>query len=848
MESCLENNIFLKINRMTPPSSIPIRYDCAKNFAEKVCDVITIKSEWKQKHLYEIAFTTETDVVTLFGDIDVKIDVTEQEFNTLNMQYLDAIKNFMDGNQVKFDYTIATGSSFKAKKISYRFYIPSFIGNAKEQQEFAHNLNSTKAITLENGDAVMLDEGVYHVGRKMRMLHAWKQTRNSSGLIANTDLWEKRPLKLVEGNEDDTILHNIREGATRMEQQTRKIIKKEESAEFKLLTDLVLECLCPERATNRKDWTDTIFAIKGTENSDRANELAHKFSQRTLANNYDSKAVDQVWKDGKGQKGIGSIKHFARLDNPVKYAELTNQLPLEFLMQNYAEGDYGLANIFCRVYGEDIVTLPRKESGRNYWMYDKNLCIWKEEKDDAVCNLFVTNMKKILNPILVDLTLKIKDASKEEGEDLKKKYDQAFSISQKTRDTKTASKCFPLISTRLCRDEVWAENLNSRKYLFPVRNGVIDFRDGTLRRREQDDYLTFFIDIDYEPSADQGLWDKFFSDVLNKNTEQIDFMQFYLGYCITGETQQQKILILEGSSDGANGKSVLLDCVSSLLTDKFFYSFNRKHLKSTDNANNDSLYNARFSRFVVVNEINEDEIFDEGLLKTASGGDRVTTSAKYKGQISYTPQFKFILPLNKRPPFDADKGAIWRRLLLMPFQVRFVDKDDYGWDDDLAEKGLMLCKDDQFVNKLKNDKSGLLAWLVKGAMKYYENPARIPPASLQQEIVKYREENNEHLCYIRKNYKITHNKKDVIPCSEIIANFQTNDKERQTQLKMSKAMKLFGLTEKDKVVAMIYPTDRKYNMETGKYEEIEIKDKGVSTKCWSGLRKLTVEEQQVVDV
>jgi len=823
--------------------SIPVRYDCAGNTAQDTLSAEQVFGVWKTKHLYEVAFKDADDLAVLFGDVDVAVkqNMTEQEFNDLDEQYKLALTNFIGSHQ----FALASASSYLARKISWRYYVPDLVGTASAQKEYAEAVNKDKGILLADGTPVFLDLAVYHTGRKMRMLHAWKQTKTDEGkLETDKKKWENRPLRLVSGVEQDTILHNVRDTAEKMSSRRKEKIVPLHHDDFDLIRKLVLECWAEERANEYISWAKGIWAIKSVENTARGLELAHDFSKQSYK--YKREAVEETWKVGRNEITGGSIHFWARADNPVRYAELTAKLPLAFLEKNIHEGDEGLANIFVRAYEETIVA--QSGARKVYYAFNHITGLWDEVVPEHITTLFTGTMKTILTPLAVKLTNDYKDvADNEEGKVVKKKLEAMLNLIKQMTMTKTATKCAPQIFTKFLRPPEWCERLNSKKDILPVKNGVLELRTGNLRPYELEDYLTYKLDVDYNPDADTSKQVRFFNDVLRNDAEAIAFTQYFLGYCITGETNRQQLLILEGSHDGANAKSLLVMCLQTLLG-RLFSTASRKAFMMKDGENNDSLYDARFSRALVVPELNKNTVLDEGMIKNFTGTDPVNVSAKYKNNITFLPQFKILMPLNDMFPVPAEAGAVWRRILLIQFKVRFLGKDAHDWDDELAEQGWIKEKDEPFGEALKCDKEGWLAWLVKGAMTYYQNPSQNAPVSLQQHLLSKQEENNPHLKYVRAEYVYTGKDEDIVPVVDMTAGYTRpqNEDEKTTARRMAVVMKKVGAK---KGVRDIHPRrrERMYDDITGRWEDKDVEDTSVkakSTKCWIGLRRKTEEEKQ----
>lgn len=827
------------------PIAVPIKYHCKGNDPDVVMTPDQVVKQWKKRHLYEVAFTSDDDLAVLYGDIDVEVkkETTQEEYENLNDQHRRAIKHFIGSHP----FALASASSYEARKISWRFYVPDVVGTHSAMKEYVERVNQEKSIMLDDGSAVKMDCSVYHKGRKMRMLHAWKQTRNKDGLLEDDESkWENRPLKLVEGEEQDTIIHRINENAEVLKSTKSKRIIPLHHDDFDLYRKLVLECWSDDRANDFVSWRNGVWAIRCVENTDRGRELVHDFAKRSYK--YSARDTDRIWEQGKDKITGKSIHYWARQDNPIRYAELTAKLPIEFLIENIGEGDKGLANIFAKAFEGTLVSIAHTKSHTTYWAFKPKEGLWGEVNTAYIITLFTEHMKSILTPLAIKIAKEYKDvADTEEGKVMKKKMDATLSLITSMTMTRTATKCMPQIETKIAVSKLWEDNLNANPSILPVANGILCLKTATLRPYELEDYLTYKLEVAYEKGADTSKQQEFISQVLHGDADAIGFLQYFFGYCLTGENNRSQMFVEEGTEDGANAKSHLNVCVNGVMG-RLMTTGDRKafsHRPDGGSVNNDSLYNARFSRVVIINELNKKDVLDEGQVKTYTGIEPVSVSAKYKNEITYTPRFKIILPLNDMFEVPAESGAVWRRIIMVQFKVRFLSRDHKDWDDEKHKEGWIVERDDAKGKALKDDKAGWLEWLVQGAMEYYKKPSREAPASLQEHMTKAQENNDPYLKFIRKEFVADKDAYTIV--KEMTAGVpQPKENNETTHAKrIGAVMRKMGAKLSTR---NIHPskTTRRYNEATGTWDEVTEPDlsvKAENKKVWSGIRRKTQEEK-----
>lgn len=238
--------------------------------------------------------------------------------------------------------------------------------------------------------------------------------------------------------------------------------------------------------------------------------------------------------------------------------------------------------------------------------------------------------------------------------------------------------------------------------------GVVDLRTGTMRARRGDDYVTQAARVAPDFGSSSGLFDKFMVDVFGGDHEMVDFMQRALGYCITGDQREQVLFFWHGS--GANAKSTLLDLVQWLL-DSYALKLPAAALMVTRNDRHPTeLAQLRGRRLAIASELEEGQFWNEALIKELTG-DEVLTARFMRGDFFEFPMTqKHVIVGNHKPRLRGGDPAIARRLVLVPFEQRF--------------EGVRRDKD--MLAKLKAEAPAILAWIVRGAVRWNRDGLQIP--------------------------------------------------------------------------------------------------------------------------
>jgi P4 family phage/plasmid primase-like protien len=178
---------------------------------------------------------------------------------------------------------------------------------------------------------------------------------------------------------------------------------------------------------------------------------------------------------------------------------------------------------------------------------------------------------------------------------------------------------------------------------------------------------------------------------------------------LLGITIDQKFHVWTGK--GGNGKSKLIElfelafgqyCVKlpvSLLTQK----------RGASGAACPELARTKGARFASMQEPDENERLNIGLMKEVSGGDVRCVRALYKEPVEFKPQFKLALCCNHLPKVPPDDDGTWRRIRVVEFIAKFTDTPD-------PTKPYEHPKDYQLDEKIVRWKEGFLFIL----LQYYE--------------------------------------------------------------------------------------------------------------------------------
>ncbi len=257
---------------------------------------------------------------------------------------------------------------------------------------------------------------------------------------------------------------------------------------------------------------------------------------------------------------------------------------------------------------------------------------------------------------------------------------------------------------------VSAGELDRDLWRFNVQNGTLNLKTGELEPHDRAHLQTKISPVVFDPNALCPLFLEFLNKIFKSRRALIRFLQRVVGYSLTGDTREQMFLVLFG--EGSNGKSLLLKILRELFAD-YGHTMDAKtiYAKREDRMPSDVAELAG-KRFVACSEANEGRRLDEATVKQITGGDEMTGERKFENQFSFTPQFQLFFATNHKPEIRGTDHAMWRRVQLMPFEVRF-------WDTDKGESGPPELEADRgLFEKLRAEMSGILTWAVQGCLDW----------------------------------------------------------------------------------------------------------------------------------
>lgn len=272
-------------------------------------------------------------------------------------------------------------------------------------------------------------------------------------------------------------------------------------------------------------------------------------------------------------------------------------------------------------------------------------------------------------------------------------------------------------------------DLDQQPWLFNCNNGAVDLRTGELLKHDPEHLITHLSPVNYRPEASCPLFLEFMDQIVGGSQPMVDYLQEWLGQCLSGSTALQELLMCIGN--GANGKNTMLNAVLGVMGSYGGVTPADFLLIRKNDAHSQEIVMLKGKRLLLADEADQGRVFNEGLIKQFTGGSPLKGHLMGMNDITFRPEFKVVLLANHKPIIKGTDDGIWRRPPVAPFNVKFHDPTD----------GVYPVKDLALERKLASESEGILAWLVRGCLRWVANDLAITrPPTVVAATREYREE------------------------------------------------------------------------------------------------------------
>ena len=255
--------------------------------------------------------------------------------------------------------------------------------------------------------------------------------------------------------------------------------------------------------------------------------------------------------------------------------------------------------------------------------------------------------------------------------------------------------------------------------------------------------ITNKIDYDYIPDAYSELVDKTLDKLSCYDKSIRSLLEEVIGYTFYRRNELRKAFILIG--DKVNGKSTYLDMIKTLLGDNNTVALDLGEL--SDKFKKAELFGKLAN---IGDDIDDSFISNTAVFKKLVSGDRLNAERKGQDPFDFNNYAKMLFSANEIPRMKDKSGAVLSRLIIVPFNAKFLPTDpDF----------------DPYI-KYKLRQPECMEYLIQLGLKGLKNVLRYQQFTesekAQNELKKYEEQNNPILLFFKEDVKIENEPTNVV--------------------------------------------------------------------------------------
>lgn len=285
-----------------------------------------------------------------------------------------------------------------------------------------------------------------------------------------------------------------------------------------------------------------------------------------------------------------------------------------------------------------------------------------------------------------------------------------------------------------------AERFNMNRSQLVCSNGTLtlplEFSGEEIRKIPsiQEHYNTVQCGTDYDLGAEFPEWDKFLAR-FQPDVEIRDWLQRLAGYSLLGSNPRR--LMIGCIGDTSTGKSTFAEAVAGALGE-YAGSANMTIFRDNqDDKARPDLLRVLPMRFIYAEEASRSWHLHPDQIKRITGGTPLTARAMRSNiYVDQVPAFTPWLVTNHAPTIEGADAALWRRMLVVPFDVQIPKTEE----------------DARFRARLASEegRAAILAWLVDGYRAYLADPDSLQtiPAGAMPANAKFRAEVSDMAVFI----------------------------------------------------------------------------------------------------
>lgn len=315
-------------------------------------------------------------------------------------------------------------------------------------------------------------------------------------------------------------------------------------------------------------------------------------------------------------------------------------------------------------------------------------------------------------------------------------------------------------------------------------NGVLRLRDKVLLPHSTDFGFTYCLPYNYDPHATCPNFDAMMDAITLGDASLQNILDEFIGYSISGRPNAwiQKMLVLVGG--GSNGKSTFLNVVRKLAGEKSYSA-----LTIASMCKEESRY-SMWGKLFNISFDEEPKALKKGginIFKAITAGDPLNIRRLYANTITAPINTKLIIACNTLPETDDHTHAVYRRMLIVPFNATFSGENE----------------NKSITDKIYPEMSGIYNRVLKGLDRLILTDGRFTDSKVAKKaLLDYKYETAIYQRFFDDTFKASRVEGDFVAVEEIMSEFKNwcslnNEFSTISSLKLCKELKNLNLLHGD---------------------------------------------------
>jgi len=554
----------------------------------------------------------------------------------------------------------------------------------------------------------------------------------------------------------------------------------------------IVNLIKPETLGKFKDWRNIIFAMK---NEGFSEEFAIQTSDRGIGDftPLTEKAWEKIWNAETSEFTMGTLRFYAKRDNPEEYEELTFKIfepdkNIDFCCDDNTPDTY---YAFLYEFLKPNNTLYIKEDDK-YYTWINNKWIKENEKGAYLRSNIIETLTNYFQKLIYYYVNKKRKLELED--ETSTTYLDTYKCVIKSLNYRKAevNKTHKLNNIWTELKSIYLKNSLSHDIQFDMNPDIIGFNNKKYNFKTKkfedivyDDYISMSCKYDYEEPKEDKI--KTIENIITKAFPNEERRKCYVSVmynCLIGGAKD-KFVVANGT--GGNSKGVINELLRETLGD---YAVEMATSVLTDKPKsgaNPEVAKLDKKRLILSKEPNENDKIRCEMLKKVCGNSKITDARElYSNKTEIKLCGTNIMEVNVKLGFDGKlQDDIGRRLMDILFESTFTDDSEILNDPtrkNVYEKNIFYT-----TEEFKQDyRCALFKYLITNA-----ETTIYMPECVKNDTKKYMDDNDNIYNWVLENYELTTNKEDVIKLKDMYEEYKKSDEYQNTYKKDRKTLKTF---------------------------------------------------------